>query len=39
MRKAPIQTTSSTEDEKEPEITLKLTEEVNSETEEQSFTN
>ena len=34
MRKAPTQTTSSTEEKKqEPETTLKLTEEVNSETE------
>ena len=34
MRKAPIQNTSSTNEKKEPETTLQLTEEVKSETEE-----
>ena len=34
MRKAPIQNTSSPDEKKEPETTLKLTEEVKSETEE-----
>ena len=35
MRKAPIQNTSSSDEKKEPETTLQLTEEVKSETEEQ----
>ena len=34
MRKAPIQNTSSSDEKKEPETTLQLTEEVKSETEE-----
>ena len=34
MRKAPIQNTSSPDEQKEPETTLQLTEEVKSETEE-----
>ena len=34
MRKTPIQNTPSTDDKKEPETTLQLTEEVKSETEE-----
>ena len=34
MRKTPIQNTSFTDDKKEPETTLQLTEEVKSETEE-----
>ncbi len=36
MRKAPIQSTSSPDEKKEPETTLKLTEEVKSKTEEES---
>ena len=36
MRKAPIQSTSSPDEKKEPEIALKLTEEVKSDTEEES---
>ena len=36
MRKAPIQNTSSSDEKKEPETTLKLTEEVKSDTEEKS---
>ena len=35
MRKAPIQNTSSSDEKKEPETTLQLTEEVKSETKEQ----
>ena len=37
MRKAPIQNTSSPDEKKEPETTLKLTEEVKSETEDKPF--
>ena len=38
MRKAPIQNSSSTNEKKEPETTLQLTEEVKSETEEKPLT-
>ena len=38
MRKAPIQSTSSPDEKKEPETTLQLTEEVKSETEEKPLT-